>query len=106
MHPANYWQRCWLGGLAALTLGAGTILWSFAEVTAQAPASSPRPLRWDYQSVGVEFSGLPARLTDLGNDGWEVVIVLNTDSTVENNAENRPHLLTQRVEIVAKRLRP
>lgn len=70
---------------------------------AQAPSATPA---WEYHSVGIEFATLPAKLTELGNDGWEVVTVLHTDQTVENQADdNKPHLLARRIEVIAKRPR-
>jgi hypothetical protein len=72
------------------------------QVDAQAVAV---PITWDYTSVGVDLSSLPARLTELGNDSWEVVSVLSTDAAVEQQADGKAHVVGQRVEVVAKRPR-
>jgi hypothetical protein len=70
---------------------------------AQVPAAIPA---WEYHSVGIEFAMLPAKLTELGNDGWEVVTVLRTDQAVENQQDDgKAHLIVRRIEIIAKRLR-
>lgn len=90
-----------LFGMALLAI----VVWGAISLSgrAQAPAAHSA---WDYHSVGIEFATLPAKLTELGNDGWEVVTVLHTDQTVENQGgDDKPHLLARRVEIIAKRPR-
>lgn len=81
------------------------VLWAAISLSgrAQVPAATPA---WEYHSVGIEFAMLPAKLTELGNDGWEVVSVLHTDQTVDNQqGDDKAHLVARRVEIIAKRLR-
>jgi hypothetical protein len=96
--------RVSLGGLAIAVAAAA--VWfsgrSATEALAQAPAARTQ---WDYQSASTELASLSNKLTELGNDGWEVVSVISTDATVDSQVDTKPHLLCQRVEVVAKRPR-
>ncbi len=81
------------------------LVWGTSHLVGHAQAPTPAP-QWEYHSVGIEFAMLPAKLTELGNDGWEVVHVLHTDQTVDNQqGDDKPHIVARRIEIIAKRPR-
>jgi len=88
------------GGVLALAWQSWPLVREAKAQAVSAPASA-----FDYRSVGTDFTALPATLTELGNDGWEVVTILHTDQTVEDAGNGMPHLRAQRVEVVAKKPR-
>ncbi len=80
-------------------------IWGAISLAGRAQVPAVMPV-WEYHSVGIDFAMLPAKLTELGNDGWEVVSVLHTDQTVDNQqGDDKAHLVARRVELIAKRLR-
>jgi hypothetical protein len=93
--------------LAAACGGALVLVWQswpFVRVAEAQVAAAPARLL-DYRTVGTDFTALPATLTELGNDGWQVVTILHTDQVVENAGDGTPHLLARRVEVVAQKPR-
>ena len=62
-------------------------------------------VEWEYNSQSVEAASIQAKLTELGIVGWEVFSVTSTDGVVDNAGDGKPHVVTQRFEITAKRAR-
>jgi len=71
-------------------------------VTAQtgAPAAA---VEWEYNSQSIDVASIQSKLTELGTAGWEVFAVTSTDGVVDNAGDGKPHVVTQRFEVTAKR---
>ncbi len=84
--------------LAALAVLAGYRL--FGTPTAIA---APQPAGWEYQTASVDLGSLTPKLTELSRDGWEVFNVISVDTLIDQTPDGKTHILTQRVEVTAKR---
>lgn len=62
-------------------------------------------IEWEYNSQSIDATSIQVKLTELGNAGWEVFAVTSTDGVVDNAADGKPHVVTQRFEVTAKRAR-
>jgi hypothetical protein len=87
-------------GLVALVLSLSRS--DFPEAVAQVPAARTA---WEYQTASVELGALGGKLNDWGNDGWELIGVVSTESQLDTQDSDKPRLQCHRVEIVAKRPR-
>lgn len=74
-----------------------------ARLTAQDAAPTPARTTWEYRTANLELSTLQSELINMGREGWEVVTILHTDQSVDSQADGRAHLLSGRVEVIAKR---
>ncbi|MDZ4687641.1 MAG: hypothetical protein SH850_21430 [Planctomycetaceae bacterium] len=88
-----------LAGVCGAALVIGWQSWPFAR-EAQAVA---KPAGFQYRSVGADFLALGATLTDLGNDGWQVIDVVHTDQLVETGGDGVTHLIARRVEVIVQK---
>lgn len=59
--------------------------------------------KWEYVTGSIETGSLQARLTELGNDGWEVFSIERVDSVVDQTADGKTHLTSEKLEVTAKR---
>lgn len=59
--------------------------------------------KWEYVTGSIEPGSLQARLTELGNDGWEVFSIARVDSVVDQTADGKTHLVSEKLEVTAKR---
>ncbi len=73
-------------------------------VTAQT-GSPAAVVEWEYNSQSVDAASIQTKLTELGSAGWEVFSVTSTDGVVDNAGDGKPHVVTQRFEVTAKRAR-
>ena len=96
-------QNCAKFGILGLVLML-TALWLFnqAAPTYSAPSEN-EVVKWEYSTTGLEASVLPAKLTELGNDGWDVFSIVRTDSVVEQGNDGKTHLTTSQFQVTAKR---
>ncbi|MEK6262234.1 MAG: hypothetical protein AABP62_26855 [Planctomycetota bacterium] len=60
-------------------------------------------VEWEYNSQSVDAASIQTKLTELGTAGWEVFSVASTDGVVDNAGDGKPHVVTQRFEVSAKR---
>ena len=92
-----------VAGLLAIWLMAS------ADVGRQAVAqtgAAPAGVEWEYNSISVDAPSIQTQLAMLGTAGWEVFSVTSTDGMVESNgADGKPHVITQRFEVTAKRIK-
>lgn len=92
--------------LCGVALIAGAVVMGLrpqeSTVLAQGPAGRTT---WEYQTLSVDLPSLAARLNELGGEGWEVFSIISTDGVVDTQADTKPHVLCQRVEVTAKRPR-
>jgi hypothetical protein len=58
---------------------------------------------WEYQTASVELGSLTPKLLELGRDGWEVFNIISIDTMVDQTPDGKTHILTQRVEVTAKK---
>lgn len=91
--------------LAGVCGGLLVLGWQAWPLVREANAQGGTTAVVDYRTVGADFTALGATLTDLGNDGWQVVTVLHTDQLVQDAGDGVPHLHARRVEVVASRPR-
>ncbi len=71
-----------------------------AENPLQAQVAVPaEATNWEYKTISIDRVSLPMTLTSMGSDGWEVFAVTPIDAALEGNA----HVITQRLEVTAKR---
>ena len=73
-------------------------------VTAQT-GSPAAVVEWEYNSQSVDAASIQTKLTELGTTGWEVYSVMSTDAIVDTAGDGKPHVVTQRFEVTAKRAR-
>lgn len=71
-------------------------------VTAQT-GTAAAVVEWEYNSQNVEAASVQTKLNELGSAGWEVFSVSSTDAVVDTAGDGKPHVLTQRFEVSAKR---
>lgn len=96
-HPWQSWlPACALAGIAGFTL-------IRSEMQPRPAHAAAGAAGWDYQTASVELGSLSTKLTEFGRDGWEVFSIVNTDATVDNGADGKPHVINLRVEVTAKR---
>ena len=63
-------------------------------------------VEWEYNSQSVEAASIQTKLVEMGSGGWEVFSVTSTDGMVESpGADGKPHVISQRFEVTAKRLK-
>ena len=74
-------------------------------VSAQGGAQAAINAEYEYNSQSVEAASIQTKLTELGSAGWEVFSVTSTDGVVDNAGDGKPHVVTQRFEVSAKRAR-
>ena len=74
-------------------------------VTAQ--TGSPAAVaEWEYNSQSIEAASIQTKLTELGTAGWDVFSVTSTDAVVDDTTgDGKPHVVTRRLEVTAKRAR-
>ena len=60
-------------------------------------------VEWEYNSQSVDAASIQTKLTELGIAGWEVFSVMSTDAIVDTAGDGKPHVVTQRFEVSAKR---
>jgi len=66
------------------------------------PAAAPA-VRWEYTTTMTDPAQLQSRLTELGQDGWEVFSIERADSQlVQPNASDN-HITTTQYQITGKR---
>lgn len=94
-----------MGVVAIGAILAATVLWTHGVPEAAAQATAAVRTAWDYQSSSVELGALGAKLNEWGNDGWEVISIVSTESQLDTQDNEKPRLMCQRVEVVAKRPR-
>jgi hypothetical protein len=58
---------------------------------------------WEYQTSSIELGSLTTKLTELSRDGWDVFNVIAVDTMINQTPDGKTHILTQRVEVTAKR---
>lgn len=87
--------------LAVLALGA---FWT-AGPARSFPADDSAPVKWEYTTIPVEASALPARLNELGEQGWEVFSLERSDHIVEQGSDGNTHLIVVTYEVTGKRPR-
>lgn len=88
---------------ASLGLVLGGLIFSRSDqsVSAQPPAGNEV---WEYSTVNLEPGNLQAKLTEMGQQGWQVFSIVNSDFALDQTAEANPRLVVQRQEVTAKRL--
>ncbi len=91
----------WLGIGAALVWIARPGDW-VRPVTAQTGAAVA-VVEWEYNSQSVEAASVQTKLNELGSTGWEVFSVSSSDRVVDNAGDGKPHIITERFEVSAKR---
>ena len=96
--PVSFWLP-----MVLLAIAAGFLIPRSESVVVTAQAAQNARTVWDYQTVSVELGSLSLKLNELGKEGWEVLMIIPTDSVVENGTDSKAHLLVQRVEVTAKR---
>lgn len=88
----------------ALGLAAGALVASSAIPRAAAqPAVVAQT--WEYQTANLIPGDLQRKLTEMGQQGWQVFSIVNSDFSVDQTAENSPRLVVQRLEVTARRPR-
>ncbi len=60
-------------------------------------------VEWEYTSQNVDAASVQTKLNEIGSAGWEAFSVSSTDATVDTAGDGKPHVVTQRMEISAKR---
>lgn len=58
---------------------------------------------WDYQTASVDLGSLTPKLMELSKDGWEVINIITIDTLIDQTPDGKTHILTQRVEVTARR---
>ncbi len=96
-------QRSWSWFAAVLFVGILGLLGTRSEVHTVRANAAAANAGWEYQTASVELGSLSTKLNDLGKDSWDVVMIIPTDSVVDNGPDGKPHVLVQRVEVTAKR---
>ena len=71
-------------------------------VTAQT-GSPAAVVELEYNSQSAEAASVQTKLNELGTAGWEAFSVTITDSIVDTGGDGKPHVVTQRFEVSAKR---
>lgn len=72
-------------------------------VSGAADVAATTAVKWEYVTGAVEPGALQARLTELGKDGWDVFSIERIDSTVDQTADGKTHLVSEKLEVSAKR---
>lgn len=88
----------------ALFAGVLSLVVMRAELhTAPAHAAVAANAGWDYQTSSVDLGSLTPKLIELGKDGWDVINIISIDTLIDQTPDGKTHILTQRVEVTAKR---
>lgn len=92
----------WTAAVVALVVITGAVLvLGQPAVSYQADAETTK---WDYTAVNIPANELPAKLIELGNDGWEVFAIVRVESKVLPD-DGSPRLIAEKYEICAKKPR-
>jgi len=68
------------------------------------PDESRVPAKWEYTTATVELGSLPATLSDLGPQGWEVFSVDHVVSVIEQpGADGKTRLVAEKVQVTGRR---
>lgn len=86
-----------------LCLAALAVLAGYRLLGTPAAIAAPQPSGWEYQTASVDLGSLTPKLTELSRDGWEVFNVISVDTLIDQTPDGKTHILTQRVEVTAKR---
>lgn len=92
-------SKFWLVALVAAVVATSLVL---SSQTARSFPADERP-KWEYVTVSTEASSLQARLTELGDQGWEVFSIDRADMAVEQGVDGNAHVVVSRYEVTAKR---
>lgn len=93
---SNSWTLAVVVGLV------GAWMFATSEQARSYPDGEPQFTKWEYTSVGTEATSLPVRLSELGEQGWEVFSIDRSDMVLEMGDGNT-HLVASRYEVSAKR---
>lgn len=97
-------------GMSGFVIGL-SVVWLLTSSTTNVcinaqTTTSPATVEWEYNSISVDAPSIQTQLATLGSAGWEVFSVTSTDGMVESNGtDGKPHVITQRFEVTAKRLK-
>ncbi len=69
----------------------------------QVDSRADRP-KIEYLTQPVQVGSLQTKLSELGNDGWEVVSLIRSVSSIDNADEGSPKLKTEEYQLTVKRL--
>lgn len=79
----------------------GLMLWQRPAISKQAQPA----VKWDYTSVAVEANALPAKLMELGNDGWEVFSIERSEMKVAPGDGGIAQIVAVTYEVSARKPR-
>jgi hypothetical protein len=85
-----------------LTLMLGLVLGEVRSAHSY-PDKSPAPMRWEYTTMTIDVGELPARLNDLGREGWDVFSLERAGLFLDQAAEGKTRLVTDTLQLTAKR---
>lgn len=96
-HPAtrNSWQIVF-----ACVISAAIAAWF-----AGSPASGqqpPEPTKLEYNVVTIDANTLAAKLTEFGNQGWDVVMITTSEARVDGTA-NPPKVITEKYDVTCRK---
>lgn len=65
----------------------------------------PKPAqpKYEYLTQPVQVGSLQAKLSELGNDGWQVVSLIRSISAIDNSDDGHPKLKTEEYQLTTIR---
>jgi hypothetical protein len=67
------------------------------------PIESPNVAKWEYTTETIEADSLQAKLTALGNAGWEVFLIARADLVLEKGTDDQSHIVVAKYELTGRR---
>ena len=81
------------------SLAAGLLLSNRPAESYQGDAG---PAKWQYTAVNINANELAVKLTELGNDGWEVFSVVPAESKVDGS-DGTARVISDKYDVSAKK---
>jgi hypothetical protein len=88
--------------LVAVAMCVGLLLSNRPAVSYQ---NDSKPTKWQYNSIQINANELPAKLTELGNDGWEVFSIVQAESKVVS-ADGSAKVVADKYDVTGRKPAP
>lgn len=99
-HITNRFNLLMVAAFAAVVL---------AVAAFQPPRAVSKPIeavnvaKWEYTTETIEADSLQAKLTKLGNAGWEVFSIARADLVLEKGIDDKSHIVATKYDLTGRR---
>ncbi len=82
-----------------IVMGAGLFL---ADRPAASYQNEAKAAKWQYNVIHIDANALPAKLNELGNDGWFVFSIVRAESKVES-ADGSARIVADKYDVSSRK---